>query len=568
MASATTLLVAIATVAAAAPLVAQRYATDDLAERLRGDAAIVADLSRDAFVRRDTGELDALARRAASAAGIRITLIAVDGEVLGESDEDRRQMEDHAGRPEIAAALRGEVGRSVRHSATVGRDLLYVAVPVRDAGRIVGVVRTALAVERLDEHGARLASAILLAAVAGAVVALAVAAVLGRAITRPLRELAASARAGGLARPPQSATIEVQELADALARASREAATERRATEAERDRLATLVRELGDAVLIADGDERITLANPAAERLLSAGSLVGRRLHEVVREHEILEAVRLAREHGGDATAEVERLDPSRSVRVLARALPGGEMLITMQDLTRVRRLETVRRDFVANVSHDLRTPIASLKAMVEALEGGAIGDATVARDFLARMRNEVDDLAQLVSELLTLSRVESGEDRPRLEDVAPRDLVEAAVARLGPLAARSQVSLTTASLNELPSVVADIEKIAQVLTNLIHNAIKFTPGGGSIEVSAMRDDGTVRFRVRDTGVGIARDELDRVFERFYKGERSRAGGGTGLGLAIAKHIVQAHGGEIGVASEGPGRGSTFSFTLPVAGRA
>ena len=568
MASATTLLVAIATVAAAAPLVAQRYATDDLAERLRGDAAIVADLARDAFVRRDTGELDALARRAASAAGIRITLIAVDGEVLGESDEDRRQMEDHAGRPEIAAALRGEVGRSVRHSATVGRDLLYVAVPVRDAGRIVGVVRTALAVERLDEHGARLASAILLAAVVGGIVALAVAAVLGRAITRPLRELAASARAGALARPPQSATIEVQELADALARASREAATERRATEAERDRLATLVRELGDAVLIADGDERITLANPAAERLLSAGSLVGRRLHEVVREHEILEAVRLAREHGGDATAEVERLDPSRSVRVLARALPGGEMLITMQDLTRVRRLETVRRDFVANVSHDLRTPIASLKAMVEALEGGAIGDATVARDFLARMRNEVDDLAQLVSELLTLSRVESGEDRPRLEDVAPRDLVEAAVARLGPLAARSQVSLTTASLNELPSVVADIEKIAQVLTNLIHNAIKFTPGGGSIEVSAMRDDGTVRFRVRDTGVGIARDELDRVFERFYKGERSRAGGGTGLGLAIAKHIVQAHGGEIGVASEGPGRGSTFSFTLPVAGRA
>jgi two-component system phosphate regulon sensor histidine kinase PhoR len=355
---------------------------------------------------------------------------------------------------------------------------------------------------------------------------------------------------------------------------ARRGATARPATEfdpsglvaAERDRLATLVRELADAILIAAHDERITLANPAAERLLATGPLVGRRLHEVIREHEILEAVRIARERGTDASADVERLEPSRSVRVLARALPGREILLTMQDLTRVRRLETVRRDFVANVSHELRTPIASLKAMVEALEGGAVSDERAARDFLRRMHGEVDDLGQLVSELLVLSRVESGEDEPRLEPVAVADLVRPAVARLAPLAARSSVSLDVAPL-EVPAVRADAAKIGQVLTNLLHNAIKFTPQGGRVEVSASLEDGLVRLRVRDTGVGIHRDEIGRVFERFYKGERSRAGGGTGLGLAIAKHIVQAHGGEIAAASEGPGRGSTFSFTLPAAER-
>ncbi len=332
----------------------------------------------------------------------------------------------------------------------------------------------------------------------------------------------------------------------------------------ERDRLATLVRELGDAVLIAGRDERIRLANPAAVRLLDAGALEGRRLVDVVREHEIIAAIEQARSEQ-ETVVEVERLEPARALRVVARRLPDGDLLLTMQDLTRLRRLETVRSDFVANVSHELRTPIASLKAMVEALEGGAVRDEAVARDFLSRMHGAVDDLTQLVSELLALSRIESGEDRPHLEAVPAVELVRTAVARLGPLATRSGVALEIGPLDELPAVRADPDKIGQVLTNLLHNAIKFTQDGGRVEVSAVHEEDFVRFRIRDTGIGIHRDEIGRVFERFYKSERSRAGGGTGLGLAIAKHIVQAHGGRIDASSEGPGRGSTFSFTLPVA---
>jgi two-component system phosphate regulon sensor histidine kinase PhoR len=352
---------------------------------------------------------------------------------------------------------------------------------------------------------------------------------------------------------------------EGLRRASADAAAQRQAAELERDRLSSLVDELADGVLITGADERVRLANPAAEAILAAGPLAGRHVLDVVRDHEILDA--LARARGErDATAIVEREDPPRYIRVVARSVPGGETVLTMQDLSRIRRLETVRRDFVANVSHELRTPIASLKAMVEALEAGAMSDPAATKDFLVRMHGEVDDLAQLVTELLTLSRVESGEERPRPEAVEPIELVRPPVARLDALASRSSVSLEVEIPGTLPTVLADREKIGQVLTNLVHNAIKFTPAGGRVVVGAAPDDGVVRFEVRDTGVGIARDEVDRVFERFYKSERSRAGGGTGLGLAIARHIVHAHGGTIAATSAGPGRGTTFSFTLPVAG--
>jgi signal transduction histidine kinase len=228
------------------------------------------------------------------------------------------------------------------------------------------------------------------------------------------------------------------------------------------------------------------------------------------------------------------------------------------------RRIDATRRDFVANVSHELRTPIASLKAMAEALESGAMHDPAAARDFISRMRLEIDEMAQLVSELLTLARIESGAEAMEPAPVAPAEIV-ASASRLQPLAERAGVALEIAPVDGLPAVMADRERIGQVLADLVHNAVKFTPRGGRVTVAAEREPRAVRFIVRDTGIGIAREEQGRVFERFYKGERSRAGSGTGLGLAIARHIVEAHGGTLGVESEGPGRGSAFSFTLALA---
>jgi two-component system, OmpR family, phosphate regulon sensor histidine kinase PhoR len=235
-----------------------------------------------------------------------------------------------------------------------------------------------------------------------------------------------------------------------------------------------------------------------------------------------------------------------------------------MQDLTRLHQLQTIRQDFISNISHELRTPIASLRALVETLSDGALEDTVAAHRFLRHMEVEVDALAQMVQELLDLARIESGKAPLQIAAVPALDLLRHGTERLSAQAARSQVTLQMDTPTELPIVHVDAGRVEQVITNLIHNAIKFTPPGGEIRVSATIGDAqTLVIKVADTGVGIAPDDLPRIFERFYKADRARSGGGTGLGLAIAKHIVQAHGGRIWVESR-LGKGSTFFFTLPL----
>jgi two-component system phosphate regulon sensor histidine kinase PhoR len=554
--------------AISAPLLAQDHDQQALDAWLTSEANVVADLAGDGLRAQDPNLLDPLAHRLAKSAGVRVTIIGRDGVVLGESDQDRRTMENHASRPEVAAALGGVVGGTLRRSDTVGRDLLYVAVPVRDSGTIVGVARTALPLTALQSLAAKLGSLIVGIGAIAAAIALLALVVLVRAITRPILTLTARAEAlasGAKVDFSVSGPEEIERLGGALRRMAATITGERAKAESERDRLAVLIDELTDTIVIADRDGRIVLANRAAATSLGATAAPGHALIEAIREHEVLDAVRRARV-GEDEVAQVERSDPPRFARAIARRLTDGQLLLVIQDLTNLRRLETVRRDFVANVSHELRTPIASLKAMAETLEDGAIDDATVARDFVGRMHQEIDALAQLVEELLLLGGIESGQLPLRFERVAPADLLARAQDRFAPLADRAGVRLDLDPMPILPAVLADPERIAQVFANLIHNAVRFTPSGGEIHLSAASRDGSVAFTVRDTGRGIAAEDLDRIFERFYKGDRARTTGGTGLGLAIAKHIVQAHGGDLMASSEGPDRGAAFSFTLPVAG--
>jgi two-component system phosphate regulon sensor histidine kinase PhoR len=557
-----TILVALAVVALAVPGIATQHEIDVLGARLASEAVLAGDLSRDMFVRADADALDLLAKRISSAAAVRVTFVATDGTVLGESDEDRRTMENHASRPEIIPALAGSEGRAVRHSATVDRDLLYVAVPVRSGDRIVGVSRLALPLVAVDALAARLSLSLLAAAALAGVAAFVAALVIQRVVVRPLEILTERAEEQDASfdiRGP----VEIERLAAALRRSSAAVLAEHGAAEAERDRLATLIDQLGDAIFIADADGRVLLANAAA-RTTAGPDVIGRHLPEVIRHHETLAAIASAR-GGREATATIERSDPRRFMRAVARRLEGGQLLLVLQDLTALRRLETMRSDFVANVSHELRRPITSLKAMAEALEEGALNDAAVARDFVHRMHQEIDGLAQLTNELLTLTRIESGTETLTLLPQSPGDLLADCARRMGPLAARADVTLLVEP-SDAPAVRADGERVAQVLANLVHNAVKFTPAGGSVRLSAARENGRVAISVADTGVGIDRADLERIFERFYKADRARSGGGTGLGLAIAKHIVQAHGGRIEAKSDGPGRGATFRFTLPVAG--
>jgi two-component system, OmpR family, phosphate regulon sensor histidine kinase PhoR len=335
--------------------------------------------------------------------------------------------------------------------------------------------------------------------------------------------------------------------------------------EAERARLATVLERMTDGVLIADSAGQVQFANPAVERLFETRPAVGRRVAEVLRQHQLVEAWQHSRETGEVQEESIELPSQRRFLQlvVLPDRQTGGSLLL-VQDLTRVRRLETVRRDFISNVSHELRTPLASLKALTETLRDGALEDPKAAPRFLGRIETEVDALTQMATELLELSRIESGQVPLELKVVPAAALLLSAAERMRAQAERAGVVVRLDTVQDMTEVRADPPRLEQVLVNLIHNAVKFTRPGGEVVLSAQAGADFVRFCVRDTGLGIPADDLERIFERFYKANRARSGGGTGLGLSISRHLVEAHGGRIWAEST-EGQGSTFYFTIPIA---
>jgi two-component system phosphate regulon sensor histidine kinase PhoR len=335
----------------------------------------------------------------------------------------------------------------------------------------------------------------------------------------------------------------------------------------ERNRLIAALNSSIDAVLAIDDEGQIAFANVAAERLFERpqDELIGRPFGWLIPNEDVRAALRSSQDDGERHSALIDQ--PGRTyLRVFTAPIEGGSWsaLVVIHDLTDVKRTEQVRRDFVANVSHELRTPLASLKSVIETLESGAIEDAAATREFLSRADAEIDRMVQILEELLELSRIESGEVPMAKEPLDIGDVLARAVERLQLQARRQGVDLGLDVAAELPAVVGDADRLERVALNLIHNALKFTPSGGSVRVEAASENGSVVVRVRDTGVGIAPADLPRVFERFYKVDRARSGGGTGLGLAIVKHTVEAHGGSVAVQSE-QGGGSAFSFSLPAA---
>lgn len=329
-----------------------------------------------------------------------------------------------------------------------------------------------------------------------------------------------------------------------------------------------VLNHIGDGVIILNKSGRVRLMNPAAERLLHAKFKDSRNstFIRVVRDHRIAEVWQRCVETEREESQALEFAD-DRFIRIIITPFTKGVArgyLITMQDLTEVRYLQRVRQDFVSNVSHELRTPLASLRALAETLSDGALEDPPAAQRFLERIEVEVDAMTQMVQELLDLSRIESGKASLNRRPVSVDEAVISPVERLYPQAQRARIELSMHVPPDLPDVFIDAGRIQQVVINLVHNAIKFTPPGGDITVNAHHEEEHVVISVADTGAGIPEEDLPRVFERFYKSDRARSGGGTGLGLAIAKHIVQAHGGEIWVESI-EGRGCTFYFSLPLA---
>jgi len=368
--------------------------------------------------------------------------------------------------------------------------------------------------------------------------------------------------------PPEALPLDVEgleDLSNAIGHLTATVNLRLSSLEAERAKLAAIPDRMTDGVLIVDAAGNVTFLNQAAGQLFAAPAALGRTVAEVVRHHQLVEAWHRCRETG-EAQEESLELSARRQFLRLV-ALPdhqtGGSLLL-VQDLTRVRHLETVRRDFISNVSHELRTPLASLKALTETLRGGAISDPKAASRFLGRIETEVDALTQMTAELLELSRIESGQVPLELATVDPAKLFLSAADRMRAQAERAGLILTVDLTATLPQIRTDATRLEQVLVNLVHNALKFTAPGGSIKLSAEEDGKFIRFTVQDTGIGIPEEDLSRIFERFYRVDRSRSSGGTGLGLSIARHIVEAHGGKIWAESV-EGQGSLFHFTIPIA---
>ncbi len=362
------------------------------------------------------------------------------------------------------------------------------------------------------------------------------------------------------------------DVAGGVARLIARAAQEREGIEAENRRLRTILAALDDAVIVVGRRQQIIDVNDAALALFptSFATVRGRTVIEMTGDHEIAALVRRCLETGERQEATVEVSSSGRILRAIAVPAhdAAGNILLLARDVTQVQHLQAVRRELVQNVSHELRTPLGSIKIYVETLLDGGLDVPGMAEAWLKKINDEVDELTQLVTELLELARLESGRAQPTFAPLDVADLGRRAVERLAAQAERAGIALRTAFPLDLPPISGDRRMLEGALVNLIHNAVKFTPGGGTVTVGATpeRTD-AVTLWVADTGVGIPREHQPRLFERFYKEDQARSGGGTGLGLAIVKHVALAHHGSVGVEST-PGVGSRFSITIPASVRA
>lgn len=543
---------------------------DSRHESLRSEAQLISAQLGEGDL---TAKKDKEARLLANVLKARVTIVLPDGTVQGESHYDSASMENHLDRPEIRAALRGDEGFQVRYSETLQETMMYLAVPIRNDNQILGAVRLAMPASDIKIQEQQLNSHLMVVTAVVAVLAGLLAILATETFVRQLRRVTQAAQrlnTGELKSiPVPNSHDEIGQLSRALQQMAVRLDAQFDALEAERGKLAAVLAQMTDGMVIADREGVVQLINPAAGEIFETpiAGAIGHTLIEVIRHHQLVELWQNCISSGEQQSTTLELGSERKFIQAIAipltHAMPGGVLMIC-QDLTRVRRLELVRRDFVSNVSHELRTPLASLKALTETLQDGALDDPAAARHFLQRMETEIDTLTQMVRELLELSRIESGKVPLQRKAVDVMALLETAAERMRLQAERAGLALILEPGSGLPQVMADGERIEQVLFNLVHNAIKFTPSGGSITLRAYQDGEQVVIAVKDTGVGISDEDQPRIFERFYKADRARTGGGTGLGLSIARHLVEGHGGKIWVESQ-TGKGSTFYFSLPVA---
>jgi two-component system phosphate regulon sensor histidine kinase PhoR len=502
-------------------------------------------------------------------------VILPSGQVLGDSEENPARMENHGDRPEVQSALQGRLGTSGRYSFTLGHDRMYVAIPLKEQGRIVGVVRASLPMTAISQA---LRALYWKMALGGLVIVLLLAALslfISQRISRPLEDLKRGALrfAGGdlSRRLPVPAADELGSLAEAF----------NHMAEQLEDRINALIRQgqlqeavlssMVEGVLAVDADQRLITLNRAAAQLLGADYVTSqdRSIQEVVRDPQLqsfITRIIFAREpvEGEVALQQGEQVIQAHGTFLKDTRGTDIGFLIVLHDVTHLRRLEMTRRDFVANVSHELKTPITSIKGFVETLLGGALREPENAENFLRIIARQTDRINEIIDDLLSLSRIERDAEQGRVFLTTGRlkGVMESALQVCAAKAAAKDIAISLDCPEELRARI-NAPLLEQALVNLIDNAVKYSPPGRAVRVEGERQGAEVVVRVRDQGLGIETNQISRIFERFYRVDagRSRKVGGTGLGLAIVKHIAQALGGRVTVDST-PGQGSVFALHL------
>ncbi len=519
-------------------------------------ASVIQQASIVEFAIRGDDDLEEVVDDLASRSGSRVTVIAVDGRVLADSAAEASAMENHAQRPEVIAALAGEVGVARRQSSTLGETLLYVALPPSQ-GRIV---RLALPEASIEERLGQVRVAVITGAGLAGLIGIVLVWLISRRIARPLQEMtdaAESVAAGDLAvRVPRVDTRELDRMGVALNHMATELGHRIEASEEQARLLDQVLGAVRQAVVVVAEDDEILYSNPAAASMIRVPESLS-----AMTPHWLQTLVRDARSGGARTEGPFDHGSPTRILQAAATPFPEDRrVLLAISDITETSRVDAMRRDFVASASHELKTPVAAILASAEALQMALARDPGSAPRFGEQIERLARQLAKLVGDLLDLSRLESSE--PDHELVRLDQVAEEEVSRLRPAAESAGLTLTTSS--SAVSVSGSRRDLGLAIRNLLENAVRHTPYGGAVEVRLRSDNGEVLVEVIDSGDGIPKRELHRIFERFYRVDtaRARATGGTGLGLAIVRHVAERHGGSVQVESE-LGQGSTFRLRIP-----
>jgi two-component system phosphate regulon sensor histidine kinase PhoR len=508
--------------------------------------------------------------------GARVTVIASNGTVLSDSEGEPSKMENHLGRPEISAALAYGEGRAVRYSVTLGHDLVYLALKHQVPGESPVVIRLSMPLERLDEalraFRSRLWTVSILFLMLTGGFSLFFSAALTRRIDR-LKEFSRRVAEGDFRPLPiDRRGDELSDLTRTLGESAARLDRTIRSLTGERNQSAAILRSMAEGVAVIDSGQRLTFCNEAfSEALgLEGSSWEGRPIVEVIRQSDLLEAIRTALAGSESVKSElVVGALRTRSFAVTAAPVRSDDTItgavLVLYNISELRRLERARRDFVANISHEFRTPLTAIQGFAETLLGGAADDVQNRDRFLEIIRSNALRLGRLTTDLLRLSQIEAGQLPMEVRAIRVSEIIDPCIetARLG--AAPKGIALEVEYDRDL-AVRGDLNALQEILQNLLDNAVRYTLPGGRITVTGTKKDGGIVVAVSDTGIGIPKADQERIFERFYRVDaaRSRESGGTGLGLSVAKHLVEAQGGHIEVQSE-IGRGSTFSVVLPAA---